>query len=623
MGVETNLTLKITATDAASRVIGHVKQQVAGMSGNMTSSLKSAGAGWGALGGAINGVAGAGAALAPQLAVPLMIVGTALKAVVSAAKVAVDVVGRVLSAAYRVAAAAARALGTALKGVVIGAAVAGAGIAAGMVSAVKAAMQMESYRQKLNVAVKNTQEAAQLFDWAKQFANSTPFEMGEVVDATVRLEMYGLKARQWLPLVGDMAGAMGKQVTDAVEAVADAVSGGGLERLKEFGISSTQLLQAGAAPGAGGGVSYMGQASIDKLKVALTSIMTARFGGGMATMMTTASGAMSNLSDAVFRLRVAVGEALLPLLKASIPLLISFVNALGPRMASIAQSAVPLLARALDWLFVKVLNPEALGRLWAWGQRVYQTFVKWFGEARTWLGTVVPGIIAWVQNLVLQGAFWVGFLYAKFLTYWPQIVGFVQGFGQTLRDVLNWAYDHLPDFLEVVTRVAAGIGRAFLVLRVIGLGLYDTLATPFRLIAFVVTGAAAIVMTGVANILLGLSKIGRASKGQVAEAFGARDELVRQMGPQLEAIWGSVSGGTAKQIGAETNAGYKQMEDLELWGASSAQGIRTAQVRAADAQRNMPPIQVNINAPVYGVDQLQAAINAGIQAALRQTAYAQ
>lgn len=223
---------------------------------------------------------------------------------------------------------------------------AGVGFTAIAASSVQAAMEVEGYRAKLEVALKSSERAKEMLDWSKGFAAQTPFEMGEVVDATARLEMYGLTAKKWLPLTGDLAGAMGRDVTQAVEAVADAVSGGGLERLKEFGITSQKLLAHGWTG------SYQTAEGINTLKKALEDIISSDYGGGMAKMMGTAKGAMSNLSDAAFQLRLAMGEALLPVVSD----LTRWMTALLSGVAKLGN-AHPLLTK------LGVLGAAALGLL--------------------------------------------------------------------------------------------------------------------------------------------------------------------------------------------------------------------------------------------------------------------
>lgn len=218
---------------------------------------------------------------------------------------------------------------TAARGVGATMTAAGVGAMALAKSGLDASMEMEGYGAKLQVAMKDTAKAAEMMDWAKQTAAKTPFEMPDVVDATAKMEMYGLSAKEWFPQVGDMAAAMGKDVVQGVEAIADAVSGGGLERLKEFGVTGEQLKQFGWS----GDYSAKG---IESLKTALQGLLSSRFEGGMEKMMGTSKGALSNFGDAVFQVRAAIGDALAPALKAITPALVGIATWL----AEIAKSPV-------------------------------------------------------------------------------------------------------------------------------------------------------------------------------------------------------------------------------------------------------------------------------------------
>ncbi|HOA01371.1 MAG TPA: hypothetical protein PKI27_03575 [Dermatophilaceae bacterium] len=214
---------------------------------------------------------------------------------------------------------------------------------------VTAAQEVEVFHAKLKVAMKDTQKAVEMFEWAKRFAQETPFEMRNVVDSAVRLENYGLSAKKWLPLIGDMAGAMGRDVVQGVEAVADAVSGGGMERLKEFGINARMLLEAGAHPGPGGGVAAQSKEDAEALMQALEKIMTTRFKGGMKELMGTTTGALSNFKDAIFNLRVAIGEALVPVLKQ-----------VTPHLQNIANKLTELASSPAGQWFIKVAGSVGL-----------------------------------------------------------------------------------------------------------------------------------------------------------------------------------------------------------------------------------------------------------------------
>ncbi len=186
-----------------------------------------------------------------------------------------------------------------------GAAIAGVSATAA-VFVLRQADAFDRYRNKLEIATQSTEKAARIFEAAKQYANVTPFSTGGVVDAAARLEMYGMTAAKWLPLAGDMAGAMGRDITQAVEAIADAVSGGGLERLKEFGVGSMQLKKAGWTG------SYQDQQGIESMKKALADLIGERYMGGAARMSTTLSGKLSTLQGEFETLAADIGNDLKP-----------------------------------------------------------------------------------------------------------------------------------------------------------------------------------------------------------------------------------------------------------------------------------------------------------------------
>jgi len=164
-------------------------------------------------------------------------------------------------------------------------------------SALKGASDMEGYRNTLNIVMKDTKLAGETFAWAVDFANKTPFETTGVVDATVKLQSYGMKAREVLPAIGDMAGVMNKDLNQAVEAVADAQTGE-LERLKEFGITKQMIIDQGNKIMKGKElVNSKGQiVDQENFNQALFSLMNDRFKGGMDLQANSFKGVMSTIS---------------------------------------------------------------------------------------------------------------------------------------------------------------------------------------------------------------------------------------------------------------------------------------------------------------------------------------
>ncbi|MGL5350946.1 MAG: hypothetical protein ACRDA0_10360 [Cetobacterium sp.] len=159
------------------------------------------------------------------------------------------------------------------------------------------AMNLEGYKMQLETATKSTEKAGQLMSKAIKFANSTPFETGEVVEATAKMEAYGISSERWLKDVADMAGATNKSIDQATEAMADGVMGE-FERLKEFGIKKEQLIEA-AAKKYGKNVVFNKRGQIKdqiKLEAILQAEMQKKFAGGAEKQAKTLKGLWSTVT---------------------------------------------------------------------------------------------------------------------------------------------------------------------------------------------------------------------------------------------------------------------------------------------------------------------------------------
>lgn len=148
----------------------------------------------------------------------------------------------------------------------------------------------------------NVQKAKQAFGWINDFAAKTPYDLKTVTDAFVKLRAYGIDPIKGdtLKSLGDTASAMGKSIMDAVEAIADAVTGEN-ERLKEFGIKAAKD---------GGRIIYsytdragkqrqkaVDASNRDLIRSTLTAIWNEKYAGAMEEQSRTWQGMMSNLGD--------------------------------------------------------------------------------------------------------------------------------------------------------------------------------------------------------------------------------------------------------------------------------------------------------------------------------------
>lgn len=143
--------------------------------------------------------------------------------------------------------------------------------AAGAAMGFKEAFDLETYKAQLETATGSTEKAAELMKSAIAMANKTPFEGGALVEATAMLEAMGMDSKKWLTYAGNMAGATGKDIMQATEAIIDAQAGE-WERMKEFGIKGVKDMDT------------------------LVKVMDKRFAGGMEKLAGTTKGLWSTVT---------------------------------------------------------------------------------------------------------------------------------------------------------------------------------------------------------------------------------------------------------------------------------------------------------------------------------------
>ena len=168
------------------------------------------------------------------------------------------------------------------------------------------AASMQQYETTLTTVLKPHARAKETLEWVKEFARTTPFEVPQLVEATTRLEAYGLSAQKHMRTLGDAAGALGKDIMAAVEMVADA-SQGEFERMKEFGLRAADVAKkAGFAT-----VQEMtsSRENLAKGIEALMALLAERYAGGMEKLSGTWTGMISNLKDAWTNFKQAVMES--------------------------------------------------------------------------------------------------------------------------------------------------------------------------------------------------------------------------------------------------------------------------------------------------------------------------
>lgn len=106
-------------------------------------------------------------------------------------------------------------------------------------NAFEGATTLEMQRTAI-ASMRGEQRASELMKFGVNFANVTPYQTSEVLDAVKTLEIRGLDPTKYLQGIGDMSAMLGKPLEQGVEAILDAMTGE-FERLKEFGITKKML----------------------------------------------------------------------------------------------------------------------------------------------------------------------------------------------------------------------------------------------------------------------------------------------------------------------------------------------------------------------------------------------
>lgn len=216
------------------------------------------------------------------------------------------------------------------------------------------AAAFETFQAVLETTEGSATKARKSMSWISDFAATTPFGLEEVTDGFVKLRSYGLDPTSGLlRTLGDTAAAMTRPIGQAVEAIADAVTGEN-ERLKEFGITARQ---------AGNKVVYSYTVNGQQMKAVaqannramiqstLEGIWNEKFGGAMKKMATTYNGMLSNIGDQWLRFKMMVMDAgAFDFIKGKLSDLLAKVDAMASsgELRALADSFGKKLVRGLE-----------------------------------------------------------------------------------------------------------------------------------------------------------------------------------------------------------------------------------------------------------------------------------
>ena len=172
------------------------------------------------------------------------------------------------------------------------------------------AAQFERFQTILETTEGSSTKAKQAMNWVTDFTSKTPYELSQVTDAFVKMRSYGLDPTHGLlESLGNASAAMGKDLNQAVEAMADAAVGEN-ERLKEFGITAKTV---------GNEIQYLytnkqgfqetltaNKDDRAAIQAVLKQIFDSKYQGSMDRLSKTWGGMLSNLADHWNNFKLAV-----------------------------------------------------------------------------------------------------------------------------------------------------------------------------------------------------------------------------------------------------------------------------------------------------------------------------
>lgn len=266
----------------------------------------------------------------------------------------------------------------------------------------------------------SAENAAKAFSVLQQFAKETPYGLNQAVEGFTKLVALGLNpSKEALISYGNTAAAMGKDLNQMIEAVADA-STFEFERLKEFGIKSSQ--QADTVSFTFRGVTTTVKKNSEEIQKYLLNIGNTDFAGAMETRSKTLDGQLSSLADSFDGLVLEVAQS-------------GFGDAVGEQAAR-AEDAITALTDAIasneiaatlqDW--VTLFNESFKFISDALNDLAYDTENK-SADMSDSLGTIPDAIREWLPDI--QQTF------HEVIAWFQRIDDYAVALGQTLADVFD------------------------------------------------------------------------------------------------------------------------------------------------------------------------------------------
>lgn len=293
----------------------------------------------------------------------------------------------------------------------------GAAVLAGFNKLMNTQRQFDVINAGLLTATGSAEKASLAFEALQEFATKTPYDLQQVSESFVKLVNLGLTpSERALTSYGNTASAMGKDLNQMIEAVADA-STGEMERLKEFGIKASK--QGDQIKFTFRGVKETVAFESGAIEDYLIKLGENNFGDSMSNRMKTLDGALSNLGDSWDQLFLGISK-----------------GGVGEMMAGVVNMGLDAIEGLSDW----VNSGELQGGIASMGES-FKPFVADASEAMDIVSKLMTDFTSWVsteypEDMQILSSAW-------------------KDFPANIRAIIQIATVHVAWFVEQV-RIAAG-----------------------------------------------------------------------------------------------------------------------------------------------------------------------
>lgn len=218
------------------------------------------------------------------------------------------------------------------------AAIAGLSVSNVLGKIVTVTAEFQQLKASLETVDGSASQAEKSFAFIQDFAEKTPYQLKEVTEAFIKMKALGLDAtEEAMRSYGDTASAMGKPLTQMIEAVADA-STGEFERLKEFGIKASS--EGDKVKFTFRGITTEVGKNAQEIERYLIGLGKTEFAGAMQKQMGTLGGAISNLNDRWDKAFNALGTVAEPAILAVIDALSGLAKAVESSAEYMDEAAI-------------------------------------------------------------------------------------------------------------------------------------------------------------------------------------------------------------------------------------------------------------------------------------------